>query len=170
MKLGRITLSTTINYITLETTTVSYVLDETDEERIVTEIGEGTLGQFVVGETITGGTSNATATVLVDDSRNNFIYITSQQKFVTGEVITGATSGSTATVSEYRANPVQNIQQLLEYANVDNTIFDFLEQFRKSFMNTIPSTLASGVSKRNLIKNIKDLYAARVRLKRLNFS
>ena len=114
-----------------------------------------------MGETITGGTSNATATVLVDDSRNNFIYITSQQKFVTGEVITGATSGSTATVSEYRANPVQNIQQLLEYANVDNTIFDFLEQFRKSFMNTIPSTLASGVSKRNLIKNIKDLYASK---------
>ena len=170
LELGRITLSTTINYVTLETTTVSYVLNETDETRIVTEIGEGTLGQFVEGETITGGTSNATATVLVDDSRNNYIYITSQQKFVTGEVITGATSGSTATVSEYRANPVQNIQQLLEYANVDNTIFDFLEQFRKSFMNTIPSTLASGVSKRNLIKNIKDLYAAKVHLKRLNFS
>ena len=161
LEAGRITLSTTINYIQLETTTVSYVLDETDGERIVTEIGEGTLGQFVEGETITGGTSNATATVLVDDTRNKYIYITSQQKFVTGEVITGATSGSTATVSEYRANPVQNIQQLLEYANVDNTIFDFLEQFRKSFMNAIPSTLASGVSKRNLIKNIKDLYAAK---------
>ena len=161
LEAGRITLSTTINYIQLETTTVSYVLDETDGERIVTEIGEGTLGQFVEGETITGGTSNATATVLVDDTRNKYIYVTSQQKFVTGEVITGATSGSTATVSEYRANPVQNIQQLLEYANVDNTIFDFLEQFRKSFMNAIPSTLASGVSKRNLIKNIKDLYAAK---------
>ena len=161
LEAGRITLSTTINYVTLETTTVSYVLNETDETRIVTEIGEGTLGQFIEGETITGGTSNATATILVDDSRNNFIYVTSQQKFVTGEVITGATSGSTATVSEYRANPVQNIQQLLEYANVDNTIFDFLEQFRKSFMNAIPSTLASGVSKRNLIKNIKDLYAAK---------
>ena len=161
LEAGRITLSTTINYISLETTTVSYVLDETSGERIVTEIGEGTLGQFVEGETITGGTSNASATVLVDDSRNKYVYVSSQQKFVTGEVITGATSGSTATISEYRANPVQNIQQLLEYANVDNTIFDFLEQFRKSFMNAIPSTLASGVSKRNLIKNIKDLYAAK---------
>ena len=161
LEAGRITLSTTINYVRLETTTVSYVLDETSGERIVTEIGEGSLGQFVEGETITGGTSNASATVLVDDTRNKYIYVTSQQKFITGEVITGATSGSTATVSEYRANPVQNIQQLLEYANVDNTIFDFLEQFRKSFMNAIPSTLASGVSKRNLIKNIKDLYAAK---------
>ena len=54
-----------------------------------------------------------------------FLYITSQQKFETGETITGGTSGSTAKVTEYRANPVQNIQQLLEYANVDNTIFDF---------------------------------------------
>ena len=41
LEAGRITLSTTINYIQLETTTVSYVLDETDGGRIVTEIGEG---------------------------------------------------------------------------------------------------------------------------------
>ena len=95
--------------------------------------------------------------MLVDDTRNKYHLCHITTKFVTGETITGATSGSTATVSEYRANPVQNIQQLLEYANVDNTIFDFLEQLRKSFMNAIPSTLASGVSKRNLIKNIKDL-------------
>ena len=64
-------------------------------------------------------------------------------------------------MSEYRANPVQNIQQLLEYANVDNTIYDFLDQMRDQFMTAIPETLATGVSKRNLLKNIKDLYAAK---------
>ena len=32
---------------------------------------------------------------------------------------------------------------------------------RDQFMNVIPETLATGVSKRNLIKNIKDLYAAK---------
>ena len=31
LEAGRITLSTTINYVTLETTTVSYVLNETDK-------------------------------------------------------------------------------------------------------------------------------------------
>ena len=41
---------------------------------LLQKFGEGTLGKFVEGETITGGTSNATATVLVDDSRNNYIY------------------------------------------------------------------------------------------------
>ena len=91
LEAGRITLSTTINYITLETTTVSYVLDETSGERIVTEIGEGSTGQFVNGETITGSSSNATATVLIDDSRNGCLYITSQQKFITDETITGGT-------------------------------------------------------------------------------
>ena len=86
------------------------------------------LVKFVAGETITGGTSKATAKVLVDDLGNTTkprLFITSQQLFETGETITGGTSGSTGTVTRYRANPVQNIQQLLEYANVDNTIYEF---------------------------------------------
>ena len=45
--------------------------------------------------------------------------------------------------------------------NVDNTIYDFLDNMRDQFMNAIPETLATGVSKRNLIKNIKDLYGAK---------
>ena len=161
LEAGRLTLTQTINYIVQETASTSYILDETDEERIVTEIGEGTLGQFVIGETVTGGTSKATAKVLVEDSRNTFLYITGQQLFVNGETITGGTSNSTATVVEYRGNPIQNIQQMLEYADVDNTLFDFLDQMRDQFLVSIPENLASGVNKRNLIKNIKDLYAAK---------
>ena len=161
LEAGRLTLTGDIFYVALETSTSSYILDETNGDRIVTEIGDGTLRQFVANETVTGSTSNATATVLVDDSRNGYLYISSQQKFITGETVTGSTSGSTAKISEYRANPIQNIQQLLEYANTDNTIYDFLDQFRNSFMNAIPNTLASGTSKRNLIKSIRDLYAAK---------
>ena len=161
LEAGRLTLTQTINYITLETNTSTYVIDEQDEERIVTEIGEGTQSKFVNGETITGSVTGATATILVEDSRNSYIYITGQQLFENGETVTGATSTSTATVVEYRGNPIQNIQQMLEYANVDNTLFDFLDQMRDSFMQSIPEQLATGVNKRNLIKNIKDLYAAK---------
>ena len=50
-------------------------------------------------------------------------------------------------ISEYRANPIQNIQQLLEYANVDNTIYDFLDNMRDQFMNAIPETLATAYQK-----------------------
>ena len=161
LEAGRITLDTpSVEYIIQETATTSYILNS-DGDRVVTEKGTGTTSNFVENETVTGSTSGATATVLLQDLRNNYVYISSQQKFVTGETITGGTSGATGTIKEYRANPVQNIQQLLEYANTDNTIFDFLDEFRNSFMNAIPNTLASGVSKRNLIKNIKDLYAAK---------
>ena len=161
LEAGRLTITQTINYITLETNTSAYIIDEQDEERIVTEKGEGTLSKFVNGETITGLISGATATILVEDSRNKYLYITGQQLFQTGEIVTGTTSGSTATIDEYRGNPIQNIQQMLEYANVDNTLFDFLDQMRDSFMESIPNNLADGVNKRNLIKNIKDLYAAK---------
>jgi len=160
LEAGRLTLDVTVNYIAQETTTSAYILNS-DGDRIVTEIGEGTTGQFVKGETVTGGTTGATATVLVEDSRNTYLYITGQQLFQTGETITGGTSGSSADVIEYRANPVQNIQQMLEYADVDNTLYDFLDQMRDQFMAVIPETLADGVSKRNLIKNIKDLYTAK---------
>ena len=161
LEAGRITLDTpSVEYIIQETATTSYILNS-DGDRVVTESGAGTTSNFVENETVTGSTSGATATVLLQDLRNNYVYISSQQKFITGETITGGTSGATGTIKEYRANPVQNIQQLLEYANTDNTIFDFLDEFRNSFMNAIPNTLASGVSKRNLIKNIKDLYAAK---------
>ena len=161
LEAGQITYSSDVDYIIQETTTVAYINEEEFGDRIVTESGAGSTGKFVNGETITGGTSNATATVLVEDSRNFVLYVSSQQKFITDETITGGTSGASGTLTEYRANPVQNIQQLLEYASVDNTIYDFLDKMRISFMNAIPNTLATSVSKRKLIKNIKDLYSAK---------
>ena len=161
LEAGLLTITTTTDYVALETSSSSYILEETDGDRIVTELGAGTKGYFEVDETITGSTSSATAKVLIDDSRNSRIYITSQQKFITGETITGGTSGSEGVVVEYRANPVQNIQQLLDYADVDNTIYDFLDKMRDSFMTDIPDNLASGISRRDLLKNIKDLYSAK---------
>ena len=152
LEAGRITYTGELEYLRQQTNTLEFILQE-DENRIVTETGTGSTGLFVNGETITGATSKATATVLVEDGRNKYLYISSQQKFITGETFTGGTSGATGVMSEYRANPVQNIQQLLEYANVDNTIYDFLDNMRDQFMNAIPETLATGVSKRNLIKN-----------------
>ena len=160
LEAGRITYTGAVEYVRQQTNTLEFILLE-DGERIVTEKETGSTGYFTNGETITGSTSKATATVLVEDSRNKYLYISSQQKFITGETFTGGTSGAEGVISEYRANPVQNIQQLLEYANVDNTIYDFLDQMRDQFMNAIPETLATGVSKRNLIKNIKDLYGAK---------
>ena len=119
-------------------------------------------GDFQNLETITGQTSGATATVLVEDIDNNSkLYISAQNKFIEGELIVGATSAAEATISTYRANPVQNIQQLLDYPDPDKTIQGFLTKFRNAFLQSIPDTLDSGVDKRKLIKNIKSLYRAK---------
>ncbi len=119
-------------------------------------------GDFQNGETITGSTSGATATVLIEDvDAGARLFVTHQNKFIEGELITGSSSAAQATIGKYRANPVQNIQQLLDYADVDKTIQGFLTKFRNSFLTSIPDTLHSSVDKRNLIKNIKSLYQAK---------
>ena len=78
--------------ILLETATgtSSYVLlngtnQHTDDsgDKILSE--ESTYGQFINGEIITGASSGATATVLVEDQDGNSkIYITAQNKFIEG--------------------------------------------------------------------------------------
>lgn len=153
-----------INQIRLETADVSFVqLDGTDEfgsdatDYIVDE--QSAKGEFANGETITGATSGQTATVLIEDADNNKLYVTANTKFITGETITGGTSGATATIQKYRANPVENITQLLEYTDVNQTLDDFFVEFKKTFLNTIPDNLASGLNKRQIATRIGELYA-----------
>ena len=159
LEAGELQLTVNIDNILMEVDTATNILNE-DGTLIVTEVGTGSTGKFVDGETITGGTSYSTATVLVEDLGHTTprMFISSQQLFQTGETVTGGTSGASGTVTRYRANPVQNIQQLLAYADIDNTIYDFIEEFRKSFMEGIPSNLANGINKRNLEKHIRELY------------
>ena len=121
-----------------------------------------TIGSFKNGETITGTTSKATAVVRCEDiSGGSRLFISSQNKFIIDEIVTGGTSEATGVISGYTANPVQNIMQLLEYDDVDNTIDSFFTQFKEAYMRTIPDSLATGVDKRKLLKSIKDLYRAK---------
>ena len=115
-------------------------------------------GKFTRGEIVTGQTSNATATVLGEDLDNNRLFISAQDKFIIGETILGASSNASAIVNNYRPNPVNNIQELLNFRDPDKAISNFLTKFRNEFLNTLPETLSSGIDKRKLIKNVKSLY------------
>ena len=156
---GELQLAVDIDNILLEVQTPSNLLNE-EGTLIVAESGAGSGGKFVEGETITGNKSYATAKVLVEDLGNAIpkMFISAQQLFETGETVTGGTSGAVGVIIKYRANPVQNIQQLLANTNIDNTIYDFIEEFRKSFMAGIPANIANGINRRNLEKHIGDLY------------
>jgi hypothetical protein len=117
------------------------------------------LGSFAKNEVITGSTSGATSTVLAEDTTNNSrLFVSANNAWITGETVTGGTSGATAKVAKYRANPVENLQQLLNYSDPDHTISDFLTQMKEEFLNTIPKNTNSAVDTRKLIKNIKSLY------------
>ena len=165
MDSAQITLSsvTASDQILLETAAEGFIaLDGTDEKKsnendyILNE--EETIGEFQKGETITGGTSGETATILAEDTDDLKIFITANSKFVTGETITGGTSGAQGVIGKYRANPNETLTQLLEYADVNDTLDDFFLQFRNTFLQTIPNTLTSGLDKRQLTKNILSLY------------
>ena len=161
---------TDIDQILLETvgTTDSFVLLNQSTKngldagnKLVNE--ENTFGgSFTKGEVITGSTSGATSTVLAEDIiANSRLFISANNGWITGETVTGSTSGATAKVGKYRANPVENIQQLLNYTDPDHTISDFLNQMKEEFLNTIPRDTDDAVSTRKLIKNIKSLYRAK---------
>ena len=151
LEAAELQLTVVIDSIRMETVSDSFIVSQGDiPVKFNTEIGTGSTGKFDVGEVVTGRTSKAVATVLIDDLTNVTqprIFVTSQQKFIQGEIIDGGTSGAQATITKYRANPIQNIQQLLEYSNTDNTTSLFLDEMYNQFLDAIPKTLASGLNK-----------------------
>ena len=152
---AEVTFSEINNYVREETESVNFILDE-DGDQIVLEDSDV---KFQVGETITGQTSGATAKVLVDDvDDGKRLFVTSQTRFIIGEILSGANSNASGTVETYRPNPVSSIQQLLNYSNVDSTLYTFLDNFRDSFLEGIVDNVNTGVDKRKLVKSIRDLY------------
>ena len=155
---SEITFSEVNNYIREETESVNFVLDENGDQIVL----EDSNVKFDIGEIITGQTSGATAKVLVDDiDDNKRLFVTSQTRFIIGEIVSGATSNASGTLETYRPNPVSSIQQLLNYSNVDSTLYSFLDRFRDSFLEGIVDNVNTGVDKRKLVKNIRDLYVAK---------
>ena len=155
---AEITFSEVNNYVREETQSVNFILDENGDQIVL----EDSNVKFDVGEVITGQTSGATATVLVDDiDDNKRLFVTSQTRFIIGEIVSGSTSNASGTLQTYKPNPVSSIQQLVNYTNVDSTLYTFLDKFRDSFLEGIVDNVDAGVDKRKLIKNIRDLYLAK---------
>ena len=162
----------TTDGILLETETAQnneLILDGSrlDTDRTQLDAGEKILlesssfGKFTRGETITGQTSGATSTVLTEDLNSGRLFISAQDKFIIGETVLGTSSNASAVVNNYSPNPVNNIQELLNFRDPDKVISNFLTKFRNEFLNTLPENLATDVDKRNLIKNVKSLYRAK---------
>ena len=145
------------------------ILDGSRIDSDITPLDEGdkillessSFGKFTRGEIIQGQTSKAKSTVFTEDLDNNRLFIVAQDKFIIGETILGLSSNASAVINNYRPNPVNNIQELLNFRDPDKAISNFLSQFRNEFLTTLPENLNTNVNKRNLIKNIKSLYQSK---------
>ena len=116
---------------------------------------------FAKNETIMNNI-NATATVLkqkIKEKIQDYSYL--QIMLLLQRNCNINTSNATAKVKKYRANPVENLQQLLNYSDPDHTISDFLTQMKEEFLNAIPTKTDSALDRRKLIKNIQSLYRAK---------
>jgi hypothetical protein len=133
------------------------ILDAGD--KIILE--SSSFGKFVKGEIVVGQTSKATSTILSEDLNNSRLFIVAQDKFIIGETILGSSSNASAIVNNYKPNPVNNIQELLNFRDPDKVISNFLSNFRNEFLTTLPENLNTNVNKRNLIKNVKSLYQSK---------
>ena len=102
---------------------------------------DSTYGKFTRGETITGQTSKATSAILNEDLANGKLYITAQNKFIEGEILVGSNSNAQCILGNYRPNPVNNIQELLDFRDPDKVVSNFLTKFINEFLNTIPEKI-----------------------------
>ncbi len=123
------------------------------------EVSIGSItGTYTTGETVTGSVSGASATIRAIDVDNSRIFVSTQNKFVPNENLVGQTSAASSKFVSFRPNPIQTIDQLLDYRDIDSTVAKFFDNFREEFMATIPNRLAAGADKRGILKNITDLY------------
>ena len=90
----------------------------------------GGSGDFTVGETVTGGTSNVTAEVKSwDSATRTLIVINRSGTFSVPETVTGGTSSASWTTATYNTIDNKNItyDQNTEFETADNDIIDFSE-------------------------------------------
>jgi len=127
----------TTDGVQLETETQNLnnlLLDGSRIDSDITSLDEGDkillessfFGKFTRGETIQGQTSKATSKVFTEDLNNNRLFIVAQDKFIIGETILGLSSNASAIINNYKPNPVNNIQELLNFRDPDKVISNFL--------------------------------------------
>ena len=90
----------------------------------------GGTGDFTVGETVTGGSSNVTAEVKSwDNSTRTLIVINRSGTFTVPETLTGGTSGASFTTATYNTidNANTEYDQNNEFETADDDIIDFSE-------------------------------------------
>ena len=105
----------------------------------------GASASFTISETITGGTSGATASVITKPTGTPFTITIPSVTFVASETITGGTSGATTTVSSAPSlvNPQSSIDILSAVVRRDNQDISVQRLSRDDYL-TVPNKTTTG--------------------------
>lgn len=91
-------------------------------------------GPFTAGETITGGTSSATAVVIEDDATDELQVRTISGTFQAAETITGGTSSATATLDSIDLNGGDPIEVTTPYLHTELSSIKFTQSADVMYM------------------------------------
>ena len=134
-----------LNQWTIEQTSITLAADISDYPGGTLTMTVGASGSFTVGETITGGTSAATASVTSLPSATTMAITLPSGTFTSGETITGGTSAATTTVSAaVDLTPVQKTIDILSAVITrDSTDFAITRLSRDGYLG-IPNKAQTG--------------------------
>ena len=142
------------------------LLDSTDGtanagENLLNEVEAPTA--FVMGETVTGQTSGATAKVkgigAVTAINKVFLEPTNDTDFVVGEEILGSTSTSSGKITSLSRKPLNATKTFKDLINSDETTAGLLKAFKKELYPNIRDD--SSVDLQFFIKHLKEFYRSK---------
>ena len=137
-----------LNQWTIEQTTLSLAQGIGEYPAGVLTITVGASGSFSVGETITGGTSAATAKITSLPASTSMAITIPSGTFTSGETLTGGTSAATTTLSAaVDLTPVQSTIDILSaVVRRDSTDYGIQRVSRDAYLNIPSKTQESRVS------------------------
>jgi hypothetical protein len=134
-----------LNQWTIEQTSITLASDIGNYPGGSLTMTVGASGSFTVGETITGGTSAATASITSLPSSTSMAITIPSGTFSNGETLTGGTSAATTTLSA--AVDLTTVQKTIDVLSVvitrDSTDYGLTRLSRSEYLN-IPNKAQSG--------------------------
>ena len=134
-----------LNQWTIEQTTITLAAGISEYPSGSLTLSVAATGSFTVGETITGGTSGATASITSSPTTTAFATTIPAGSFALNETITGGTSGATTTVSAVQdlSDTQSTIDMLSAVVTRTGTDFEITRLSRSEFLN-IPTKTQTG--------------------------
>ena len=97
-------------------------------------------GTFVVGETVVGASSGASATIVEVKTNSIVVQLVSRTIFNYSEIINGQTSSATATISTIKDNVGRASGNLLNYKTLETSVDKYVDYLKEELYPSIPAT------------------------------